>query len=122
MRYDPEDVPFLESYTAELRPRRSRPRAPSRAATERRHAAIEALLRAGLSFTVRAIGEALGISRQLALYHVKRMAAAGRVVLVLEPCPRNGGLQYRVWTEAGLMAHYVVKARATLGATGRRAA
>ncbi len=79
----------------------------NRKGTDEKQRAIRELLAAGLPFTVKAIGVALGISRQLALYHVKKMAATGQLTMVLEPCERNGGLQFRCWSEDALMAHYV---------------
>lgn len=91
-------------------------RASSTHGTLIKQAMIRELLAAGLSFSVRAIGEALGISRQLALYHVKKMAAAGQLVMMLEPCEGNGGLQYRVWDETALMAHYMTRGRELLRA------
>lgn len=84
-------------------------RSGSTPATLHKQALIRELLATGLSFSVRAIGEALGISRQLALYHVKKMAASAQLVMVLEPCDINGGLQYRVWDESALMAHYMLR-------------
>lgn len=57
--------------------------------------------------TVSELASALGISRQLCLYHVKKLAATRGLVLQLEPCLENAGLRYRVWSEAALMGHYV---------------
>lgn len=59
--------------------------------------------------TVAELSNALGISRQLCLYHVKRRAAQRGLVMVLEPCLDNGGLRYRVWSDHSIMAHYVRK-------------
>jgi DNA-binding transcriptional ArsR family regulator len=56
--------------------------------------------------TVAEVGKALGMSRQLALYHLKKMVAAGLITMVLEPCTENGGVRYRVWDELALAAHY----------------
>lgn len=110
-----------DTYISELAPQTGRKRARAKAkrspnwrssstpATLRKQAAIRELLATGIPFTVRAIGEALGISRQLALYHVKKMAATSQLVMMLEPCDRNGGLQYRVWDEGALMAHYMLR-------------
>ncbi len=63
------------------------------------------LFREGL--TVAELASALGISRQLCLYHVKKLAAQRGLVMVLEPCLENGGLRYRCWSETALMGHYV---------------
>jgi hypothetical protein len=92
----------------ELRPRRPRAAAPRRSRTNwqsRSTAAtldlqdrlVAALAAAGSGFTVRELGEELGVSRQHALYHMKKAVAAGRVTMLLEPCERNGGLQFRCW-------------------------
>lgn len=56
--------------------------------------------------TVAEVGAALGISRQLALYHVKKMAATYQLTMQLEPCLGNGGLQYRCWDEMQLAVRY----------------
>ena len=117
-----ESTAVTESYISQLAPkgRRSRKqqswRSKDSKATLRKQAAIRDLLATGLSFTVRAIGDALGITRQLALYHIKKMAAQGRLIMVLEPCEKNGGLQFKVWDETALMAHYALRARAVLAA------
>lgn len=81
-------------------------RATSRPATLRKHRLIAALLAEGDGLTVAEIGRALGMSRQLTLYHVKKMAATAQLVMVLEPCSNNGGVQFRVWDEMALAAHY----------------
>lgn len=57
--------------------------------------------------TVSELANALGIGRQLCLYHVKRLAASKGLVMVLEPCLDNGGLRFRVWSDHSIMAHYV---------------
>lgn len=90
------------------KPSRSRNyRASSTPATLRKQAAIlELLALAGEGLTVREVGKALGISRQLALYHVKKLAATYQLTMVLEPCIGNGGLQFKVWDEMALAAHY----------------
>lgn len=52
----------------------------------------------------------LGISRQLMLYHVKKMAATGQIVLVFEPCADNGGLRLRAWNAMQLVMNLRVAA------------
>lgn len=119
-----------ETYISELAPKRAKRKAKrspnwrsgSTPATLRKQAAIRELLAAGLPFTVRAIGEALGMSRQLALYHVKKMAASAQLVMVLEPCDRNGGLQYKVWDDSALMAFYMARGQRVLRQAASHAA
>lgn len=77
---------------------------------------------AGEGFTVSEIGRALGMSRQLVLYHVKKMAATAQLVMVLEPCIGNGGVQFRVWDEMALAAHYAAFIAQTPAQERRRAA
>jgi DNA-binding CsgD family transcriptional regulator len=104
---------------------RSRVRAPSRAPNPKRPRArqmnwrgtptkaslaklerIVSLMRAmGQGLTVREVGLRLGMSRQLALYHVKKAVASGHIQMILEPCDINGGLQYRVWDPLQLARH-----------------
>ena len=79
----------------------------STAATLAKQERIAELLElAGEGLTVAEIGRALGMSRQLALYHVKKMAASYGCAMILEPCSSNGGLQFKVWNEMALAAHY----------------
>lgn len=111
----PKSSPMRKKVRA-ARSRQVNYRSESTPATLRKQAAIRELLANGIPFTVRAIGEALGMSRQLTLYHVKKMAATHQLVMVLEPCEVNGGLQYRVWDEGALMAHYMLKGQAILRA------
>lgn len=81
--------------------------ARSTAATLRKQEAIRTFLElAGEGATVTQVGEALGISRQLALYHVKKMAATSQLVMILEPCLENGGLQFKVWKEETLVNYF----------------
>lgn len=114
-----------DSYISDLAPkakptRKSRAkkqvnyRSADRKGTLTKQASIRELLSSGIPFSVRAVGQALGISRQLALYHVKKMAAKGELVMMLEPCERNGGLQFKVWDETALMAFYVSRAQRLL--------
>ena len=56
--------------------------------------------------TVRELGDSLGISRQLALYHVKKGVASGELVMLLQPCPNNGGLQFQVWAPTEIARHF----------------
>lgn len=87
-------------------------RSASTPATVKKQAAIRNLLAlAAEGFTVREIGEALGMSRQLALYHLKKMAATAQVIMVLEPCIGNGGLQYKVWDENALALRFASQLR-----------
>lgn len=126
------ETTHTSTYIGELAPKRSRARrkakkqpnwrSSSTPATLRKQAAIRELLAAGIPFTVRAIGEALGMSRQLALYHIKKMAASHQLVMVLEPCDANGGLQYRVWDEGALMAHYMLKGQRVMQRAASHAA
>jgi hypothetical protein len=60
-------------------------------------------------FTVSEIAALLGISRQLALYHVKKMAATAQLIMVLEPCDGNGGLQYKIWDHTQLVVNFIPK-------------
>lgn len=124
MYQDTNRVALNDTYIGELSPAKAKRkgkkspnwRSSSTAATLRKQTAIRELLAAGIPFTVRAIGDALGMSRQLALYHVKKMAATSQLVMVLEPCDGNGGLQYRVWDESALMAHYMVRGQKVIRA------
>lgn len=79
-------------------------------ATLRKQAEILEWLSLGDGMTVSEIGTALGISRQLALYHLKKMAAASKLVMVLEPCVGNGGLQFRVWDRQAVAARWLSRA------------
>lgn len=74
--------------------------------TLRQHniSAVLAMSEDGL--TVSEMARALGMSRQLALYHVKKMAASGSLVMQLEPCAENGGIRFRVWDEMNLAGRY----------------
>jgi DNA-binding CsgD family transcriptional regulator len=76
------------------------------ATTERQRAILRLLAAAPVGFSVSDVGRALGISRQLALYHVKKLAAAGELTMMLEPCEANGGLQYAVWDNAHLAREF----------------
>jgi predicted ArsR family transcriptional regulator len=79
----------------------------NRPATDRLHTRIAALLEVHDGLTLRDIGEAMGISRQLARYHVLKMVAHRRLVVIVEPCEGNGGVQYRVYERAAYAAAQV---------------
>lgn len=98
---------------AKRAPRRKKARRPvnyagrNRPATDRLHARIAALLEVHDGLTLRDIGEAMGISRQLARYHILKMVAHKRLLVILEPCEGNGGVQYRVYERAAYAAAQV---------------
>jgi len=60
-------------------------------------------------FSVSEMAILIGMSRQLCLYHVKKLAALGRIVMVLEPCDSNSGLQFRVWDHLQLVTNFIPK-------------
>lgn len=105
---------FIRELLAPLVPRRRRapkglpppapprPRRPQARSVSRRAWILAALLVAPIGLTVAELGVALGMSRQLTLYHVKALAAEGRLTAMLEPCRRNGQSQFRVWNDARL--------------------
>jgi hypothetical protein len=120
----------IQTYTAEIltprlvepRARKSEPARPrarakarqinyksrNRPGTIAKQEAITRWLKAGdEGFTVTELAALLGISRQLCLYHVKKMAAQAQLVMILEPCDGNGGLQYKVWDKLQLVVNYV---------------
>jgi hypothetical protein len=79
----------------------------STARTLDRQDMIERVLQcAQKGLTVRELAIEVGISRQLALYHVKKLVAAKQIAMLLEPCEINGQLQFRVWHPAALARHY----------------
>lgn len=93
--------------TAKRRGRTVNYKSRSTAKTLAKQAVIRELLATtpgGLS--VAELGAALGISRQLALYHVKKMAATYQLTMQLEPCLGNGGLQFRCWDDMQLAVRY----------------
>lgn len=61
-------------------------------------------------FSVTELAELVGISRQLMLYHLKKMAATRQLVMALEPCEGNGGLQFHVWGNGLAAAHFLARA------------
>ena len=82
-------------------------RGKSHPATLRKHHSILTILShqpEGLTVTELALS--MGIASPLALYHLKKLAAAGQIVMCLEPCQRNGGLRFRCWDELQLAMHY----------------
>lgn len=114
------DLP-RESHIRELAPtKKSRRRGASQWSTasktfslEMQGRVIAALAALPRGATLRELAAELGatlkgrpVSRQLALYHVKKAVAAGLISLVLEPCARNGQLQYRAWDRGAMARHY----------------
>lgn len=73
---------------------------PNRPTTERLHRVIAEILKQQDGMTLAELGKAVGMSRQLARYHVLKMVAHRRLLVILEPCEGNGGVQYRVWERA----------------------
>lgn len=79
----------------------------STARTLDRQDVIERVLQAARSgLTVRELAVEVGVSRQLALYHVKKLVAAKQIAMLLEPCAINGQLQFRVWHPVVLARYY----------------
>lgn len=68
-----------------------------RPATLALHDRIAALLEGCAGLSVREIAAEVGVSRQLCLYHIKKMVAHGRLIAELAPCPINGGVQFVVY-------------------------
>lgn len=95
---------------AKPRPRPVNYRSSSSPGTVRKQLAIRELLTspAGAEgITVREIAAHLGVSRQLALYHVKKLVALGGCVALLGASPENGGVRYLVWDQVRLAEFYV---------------
>ena len=84
-------------------------RSANRGRSMRLQEAIMALLAHHDGMTLHDIGDAVGISRQLARYHVLKLVAHRRLLVVLEACEQNGGVQYRVWEHASLAAAYTIE-------------
>lgn len=61
-------------------------------------------------FSVKDLASTLNISRQLCLYHLKKMAATSQLVMALEPCEDNGGLQFHVWANAHAAVLFLARA------------
>ncbi len=87
------------------RPDWTRPSKPRSVALQARIASILASCEGGL--IVRELADILGVSRQLCLYHLKKLAARAGVVMVLEPCAENGGLRFRCWDDTALALSYL---------------
>lgn len=66
----------------------------------------------GEGFSVSELAGLVGISRQLCLYHLKKMAATRQLVMALEPCEGNGGLQFHVWANGVAAAHFLARVAA----------
>lgn len=73
-----------------------------RGTAQKQRVLLELLSRSDVGHTVTELAKLVGMSRQLCLYHVKKMAAQAQLVMILEPCLGNGGLQFRVWDESQL--------------------
>lgn len=69
----------------------------NRPKTERMHRVIAQILMQHDGMTLSELGKAMGMSRQLMRYHALKMVAHKRVLVILEPCEGNGGVQYRVF-------------------------
>lgn len=103
---DPE--PTRKTRAPKARSRQINYKSRNRPGTVAKHEAIARWIKAGdEGFTVTELAALLGISRQLCLYHVKKMAAQAQLVMILEPCEGNGGLQYKVWDKTQLVVNYV---------------
>jgi hypothetical protein len=72
----------------------------NRPKTERMHRVIAEILKQHDGMTLSELGRSMGMSRQLMRYHVLKMVAHKRVLVILEPCEGNGGVQYRVYEKA----------------------
>lgn len=64
----------------------------------------------GAGMVVSELAALLGISRQLCLYHLKKMAATSQLVMALEPCQGNGGLQFHIWANRTAAAYFLARA------------
>ncbi len=47
---------------------------------------------------------------------MKKLAAQGRLTMILEPCERNGGLQFAVWDTSALTRAFAQRARQQVAA------
>jgi hypothetical protein len=117
--YQRDEAP-RESHIRELAPRPKKKAKRSQWATKNKTFTLEmqgrivgALAALPRGASLRELAAELGVtlkgrpvSRQLAMYHVKKAVAAGLIALVLEPCARNGQLQYRAWDRGAMARHY----------------
>lgn len=71
----------------------------NRASTDELHARMFEALALFPAITVRDLADLVGISRQLCLYHVKKMVAHDRLVAELAPCHGNGGVMFVLYTK-----------------------
>jgi hypothetical protein len=79
----------------------------SKPATLAKQARIRAMLAGAQDgFTVKELATTLGMSRQLCLYHLKKMVADYQLTMVLEPCLVNNGLQFRIWDAVQVAIHF----------------
>lgn len=69
-------------------------------ASERKQRLIMALLDASgtRTITVREIADALGLSRPLVHYHIRKLAYRRMVVVMMEPADAPGVLRFRLWS------------------------
>lgn len=80
--------------------RRPNWRSPSTPKTVAIQTQLRAILRCSPSgLTVSEIASELGISRQNALYHVKKAAATAQLLMVSDTCEESGGLRWKLWNE-----------------------
>jgi hypothetical protein len=106
----PPRVPESAPVPKRARRRKAKPRKPNygaknTAASDRKQAAILALLDADGdgTLTIRDIATALGISRQLAHYHVRKLAYRREIAVMLEPSDAPGVLRFRLYTARALL-------------------
>lgn len=102
--YDYPQLPAPTPIRAKRRTKRAPRRqvnyaAANRPATDRLHDRMFEVMTHSPAITVRELAEAVGISRQLCLYHVKKMVAHDRIVAELAPCRGNGGVQFVLFTK-----------------------
>ena len=103
-----EVAPNMHTRSSEIRelaPKATKRRKANYASGDRevsikRQRLILALLRVSETgtLTIREVCDATGISRQLAHYHLRKLAYRGQIALVLERGGRPGSLTFRVWS------------------------
>lgn len=71
----------------------------NRASTDELHSRMFEALALFPAISVRDLADLVGISRQLCLYHVKKMCAQDRIVAELAPCHGNGGVMFVLYTK-----------------------